>query len=65
MPPRFRWREADIYVPLKVTLDPNNYYGVTLKFARESTSLGRTPNCSRFWSSSRSSRRSGIRTASV
>lgn len=31
MPPRFRWREADIYVPLKVTLDPNIYYGATLK----------------------------------
>src|SRR5256884_6753357 len=23
MPPRFRWREADIYLPLKFTLDPN------------------------------------------
>jgi putative ABC transport system permease protein len=31
MPRRFRWREADIYVPLKVTLDPNNYYGPLLK----------------------------------
>ena len=31
MPPRFRWREADIYVPLKVRLDPNIYYGATLK----------------------------------
>jgi predicted permease len=31
MPPRFRWREADIYVPLKVGLDPNIYYGVSLK----------------------------------
>ena len=31
MPPRFRWREADIYVPLKVRLEPNIYYGVTLK----------------------------------
>src|SRR5438445_1012986 len=31
MPPRFRWREADIYVPLKVTVDPNIYYGATLK----------------------------------
>ena len=31
MPPRFRWREADIYVPLKVRIDPNIYYGVTLK----------------------------------
>ncbi len=31
MPPRFRWREADLYVPLKVTLDPKIYYGLTLK----------------------------------
>ena len=31
MPPRFRWREADIYLPLKVTLDPNTGFGVTLK----------------------------------
>ena len=31
LPPRFRWREADIYIPLKFTLDPNNGYGVTLK----------------------------------
>jgi predicted permease len=31
MPPRYRWREADIYMPLKVRLDPNIYYGVTLK----------------------------------
>ena len=31
MPPRFRWREADIYMPLKVRLEPNIYYGATLK----------------------------------
>jgi putative ABC transport system permease protein len=31
MPPRFRWREADIYLPLKVRLEPNIYYGATLK----------------------------------
>ena len=31
MPPRFRWREADIYVPLKVRAEPNIYYGATLK----------------------------------
>ena len=31
MPPRFRWREADIYLPLKVRFDPNIYYGVSLK----------------------------------
>jgi predicted permease len=31
MPPRFRWREAAIYVPLKVTLDPNIYFGSSLK----------------------------------
>jgi len=31
MPPRFRWREADIYVPLKTSFEPNIYYGTTLK----------------------------------
>ena len=31
MPPRFRWREADIYMPLKFTLDPKTGFGVTLK----------------------------------
>jgi predicted permease len=31
MPPRFRWRDTDIYVPLKVSFDPNIYYGVNLK----------------------------------
>jgi hypothetical protein len=31
MPPRFRWRGADIYVPLKVRLEPNIYYGVNLR----------------------------------
>ena len=31
LPPRFRWREADLYVPLKVVMDPNIGYGVTLK----------------------------------
>jgi predicted permease len=31
MPPRFRWREADIYVPLAVKFDPNINYGATLK----------------------------------
>ncbi len=31
MPPRFRWREADIYVPLGVKFEPNIYYGATLK----------------------------------
>jgi predicted permease len=31
MPPRFRWRDADIYVPLKVRLDPNIYFGTSLK----------------------------------
>src|SRR5882724_3519216 len=30
LPPRFRWREADIYLPLKFTLDPNTGFGVTL-----------------------------------
>ncbi len=31
MPPRFRWRDADIYLPLKVRFEPNIYYGATLK----------------------------------
>jgi predicted permease len=31
MPPRYRWREADIYMPLKVRVEPTIYYGVTLK----------------------------------
>jgi predicted permease len=31
MPPRFRWREADIYLPLKITNDPKYFYGVTFK----------------------------------
>src|SRR5215475_11290002 len=31
MPPRFRWRDADIYLPLKFTLDPNIGFGVTVK----------------------------------
>jgi putative ABC transport system permease protein len=31
MPPRYRWREADIYMPLKVRVEPNIFYGVTLK----------------------------------
>jgi putative ABC transport system permease protein len=31
MPPRFRWREADIYVPLKVSPEPNIYFGLNLK----------------------------------
>jgi predicted permease len=31
MPPRFRWREADIYVPLKVRPEPQVFYGGTLK----------------------------------
>lgn len=31
MPPRFRWREADIYVPLKIRPEPTIYYGANLK----------------------------------
>jgi hypothetical protein len=31
MPPRFRWREADIYMPLAVKPEPNVYYGVNLR----------------------------------
>jgi predicted permease len=31
MPPRFQWGEADLYVPLKVTGDPNLRYGSTVR----------------------------------
>jgi predicted permease len=31
MPPRFRWREAAIYLPLKTTLDPNIFFGTSMK----------------------------------
>jgi len=31
MPPRFKWGEADIYVPLKVTQDPNIRFGASIK----------------------------------
>jgi putative ABC transport system permease protein len=31
LPPRFKWREADVYLPLKVTREPNIYFGLSLK----------------------------------
>jgi len=31
MPPRFKWGQADIYVPLKVTQDPNIHYAASIK----------------------------------
>jgi predicted permease len=31
MPPRFKWGEGDVYIPLKVTRDPNTYFGGSLK----------------------------------
>jgi predicted permease len=31
MPPRFKWGACDIYIPLKVTQDPNIRYGPSLK----------------------------------
>lgn len=31
MPPRFKWGQADMYIPLKVTQDPNIRYGGSLK----------------------------------
>jgi predicted permease len=31
MPPRFKWGGADMYIPLKVTQDPNIRYGGSLK----------------------------------
>lgn len=34
MPPRFRWREADIYMPLAIKTDPNVFYGVILRIKK-------------------------------
>jgi len=34
MPPRFRWREADLYTPLTVKLEPNNYYGANIRIKK-------------------------------
>jgi putative ABC transport system permease protein len=31
MPPRFRWREADLYMPLAVRFEPNIYYGANIR----------------------------------
>src|ERR1700731_1171594 len=31
MPPRFKWGQADMYIPLKVTQDPNIRYAASLK----------------------------------
>jgi predicted permease len=31
MPPRFKWGQADMYLPLKVTQDPNLRYGASLR----------------------------------
>lgn len=31
MSPRFRWREAEIYMPLRLTADPKNFEGVSIK----------------------------------
>jgi predicted permease len=31
MPPRFKWGGADIYLPLKITRDPNVYFASSLK----------------------------------
>ena len=31
MPPRFKWGEADIYIPLKVTQDPSINFGASIK----------------------------------
>src|SRR5260370_42401965 len=37
MPPRFRWREAEIYLPRKVFLNPNIYLGSLLKLRAGAT----------------------------
>jgi predicted permease len=31
MPPRFRWRDAEIYLPQRVTNDPHIFYGASIK----------------------------------
>ncbi len=31
MPPRFKWGDVDIYLPLHVTRDPNIYFGASIK----------------------------------
>jgi predicted permease len=31
MPPRFKWGEADLYVPQKITSDPKEYFGASIK----------------------------------
>jgi putative ABC transport system permease protein len=31
MPPRFRWGDVDLYLPLKVTRDPHIYFGASIK----------------------------------
>jgi putative ABC transport system permease protein len=31
MPPRFKWGDPDMYVPLKVTQDPHIHYGASIK----------------------------------
>jgi predicted permease len=31
MPPRFKWGDTDIYLPLHVTADPNIYFGASIK----------------------------------
>ena len=31
MPPRFKWGNTDIYLPLHVTADPNIYFGASIK----------------------------------
>src|SRR5579871_1692721 len=35
MPPRFRWAECQIYLPLKLTRDPNIYEGAIIKLKPE------------------------------
>ena len=34
MPPRFRWYDCDIYVPQKLTANPNIYFDISLKLRR-------------------------------
>ena len=37
MPPRFRWADVDMYLPLKVTRDPHIYFGASIKLRPDVT----------------------------
>ena len=66
MPPRFRWREADIYLPLKVTLDPNICFGADAEAPpRHLDGAGERRTAAAPGAVRQGKRRRGIRTASA